>query len=72
LPTLAEPALYPETLPDDATGSGQGAALFRDEGRFGTYGEVELYGHRAGPSRGRLTVETRLLHEPAEVVSACA
>jgi hypothetical protein len=72
LPTLAEPALYPETLADDATGPGQGAALFRDEGRFGTYGEVELYGHRAGTGRGRLTVETRLLHGPAEAVSANA
>lgn len=72
LPALVDPAFYPETLPDDPAGPGQGAALFRDEGRFGAYGEVELYGHRAGPGRGRLTVETHLLHGPAEAVAATA
>lgn len=60
-PTLAAASDYPETLPGDPGGPGQAAALFRDEGRFGTYGELELYGHRTGPAQGRLDVDAQLV-----------
>ncbi len=58
---LAAASNYPETLPGDQGGPGQAAALFRDEGRFGTYGELELYGHRSGAGQGRLDVDARFV-----------
>lgn len=58
---LAAASDYPETLPGDPGGPGQAAALFRDEGRFGTYGELELYGYRVRPGQGRLDVDAQLV-----------
>jgi hypothetical protein len=50
------PALthYPEMLPRSASSSGQCISLFYDEGQFGAYGEVELYGHRDKSGQGVL------------------
>jgi hypothetical protein len=60
---------YPESLPQDAEATGQFASLFYDEGRFGAYGEVELYGHRAPDGMGRLDLDTLLLTGPDAAVS---
>ncbi|MCF1711143.1 hypothetical protein L0V05_20250 [Tabrizicola sp. J26] len=68
-PSLAAPRDYPETLPRDPGGPGQAAALFRDDGRFGTYGELEMYGHRSGPAEGRLAVDAQVLH--GETAAVC-
>ena len=57
-PHLAAPDCYPETLPHDITSQGQAAASFRDDGRFGRYGELELYGHTDGRARGTLVCDT--------------
>lgn len=54
-PSLAPSADYPETLPGQPDAPGQFAALFYDDGRFGAYGEAELYGHRDATG-GRLSV----------------
>ena len=66
-PHLAAPDCYPETLPHNATSQGHAAALFRDDGRFGRYGELELYGHTDGRARGTLVCDTLILMggEPA-------
>jgi hypothetical protein len=48
---------YPERLPGDPSSSGQFASLFYDDGRFGAYGELELYGHRTPEGAGLLEVD---------------
>jgi hypothetical protein len=69
-PVLTEPERYTETLPDEPGGQGQAAALFRDDGRFGSYGEVEFYGHHDGTGRGALAIDCLVLAGAAETVSA--
>lgn len=66
-PVLSESDFYPETLPHDPASTGQAAALFRDDGRFGKYGELELYGHIAGPAHGTLVCDTLLTGAEAAV-----
>lgn len=56
-PVQREASAYPETLPLDPAATGQAASLFYDSGRFGAYGELELYGHRDPDGAGRLTVD---------------
>jgi len=41
-PVLGAPDLYSETLPHDTASPGLAAALFCDDGQFGSYGELEL------------------------------
>ncbi|WP_119819761.1 hypothetical protein [Mesorhizobium sp. DCY119] len=69
IPVTARIADYPESLPQDAEATGQFASLFYDEGRFGAYGEVELYGHRTPDGMGRLDLDTLLLTGPEAAVS---
>ncbi|MBB5755084.1 hypothetical protein [Prosthecomicrobium pneumaticum] len=56
-PVQREASAYPEALPLDPAAVGQAASLFYDSGRFGAYGELELYGHRDPDGAGRLTVD---------------
>lgn len=58
---LAAPGRYPETLPNAPRSPDQAAALFRDNGQFGTYGELELYGHVSGEARGALMCDALIL-----------
>lgn len=69
-PHLADAAHYTETLPQDPAGPGQAAALFCDDGTFGAYGELELYGHRSGPDTGAMAVDVHILHGGADAVAA--
>lgn len=69
-PNLAAPDCYPETLPLHSASHGQAAALFRDDGRFGSYGELELYGHITGPTRGSLVCDTLILTGAESAVRA--
>lgn len=69
-PHLADAAHYTETLPQDPAGPGQAAALFCDDGTFGAYGELELYGHRSGPDTGAMIVDVHILHGEADAVAA--
>ncbi|MCX5494467.1 hypothetical protein OSH11_07130 [Kaistia dalseonensis] len=64
-PVLAVASAYPETLPLDRAATGQAAALFYDSGRFGAYGELELYGHRTPAGRGVLETDCLLLRGAA-------
>ena len=65
-PELGVAADYPEALPGRPDTAGQAASIFYDDGRFGAYGEIELYGHGPRPGTGRLVVETWLLRGAAE------
>lgn len=69
-PHLADAAHYTETLPQDPAGPGQAAALFCDDGTFGAYGELEIYGHRTGPDTGAMTLDVHILHGEADAVAA--
>ena len=59
---------YPEVLPHDAEAAGQAASLFYDSGRFGAYGELELYGHRDSAGHGILTTDCLFLRGPVSRV----
>ena len=67
-PDLAPAASYPESLPDDTAATGQCFSMFYDDGRFGNYGELELYGHLDAAGTGRLAVETRVYYGQAAAV----
>jgi hypothetical protein len=60
-PVQADPAAYPEALPHDTGATGQAASLFYDSGRFGAYGELELYGYRDPAGAGVLTTDCLVL-----------
>lgn len=50
-PILNDESAYPECVyVDGEKQKSQCAAVFYDSGRFGAYGEIELYGHRQGSS----------------------
>lgn len=70
LPNLGGAASYPESLPLEASATGQGASLFYDSGRFGAYGEVELYGHHSARSGGRVEAETQIIVGPKQALTA--
>ncbi len=69
-PLLADGERYPESLPGAPRAGGQFAALFYDDGRFGAYGEIELYGHRDPAEIGVLAVDVSRLLGPATALSA--
>ncbi len=69
-PVLADAERYPETHPRAPGSAGQCAALFYDDGRFGAYGEIELYGHRDPSGPGVLEVAVLCLVGPAEALMA--
>jgi hypothetical protein len=68
-PVLVEAKRYPEYLPDRPESAGQFASIFYDEGRFGHYGEMELYGHLDEKRVGCLEVETTVLFGDEHAVS---
>jgi hypothetical protein len=69
-PALADGKRYPESLPGAPRSAGQFAALFYDDGRFGAYGEIELYGHCDLSARGFLEVEVSHLVGAVDAVLA--
>lgn len=69
-PVLVAADQYPETLPHDTGSPGQAAALFCDDGQFGSYGELELYGHKASKTHGKLGCDTLFLSGTVKAVSA--
>ncbi len=70
-PVLADEERYPECLPGASRSAGQCAALFYDDGRFGAYGEIELYGHRDDSAGlGVLDVDVSRLAGPADALRA--
>ena len=54
IPRFAAAEYYPEMLPRSPSSSGQCISLFYDEGQFGAYGEIELYGHQNKSGQGVL------------------
>ncbi len=69
-PVLVAPDLYPETLPHDTISPRQAAALFYDDGQFGRYGGLELYGHKASETHSTLLCDTVFMTGTVKAVSA--
>ncbi|MFN8992376.1 MAG: hypothetical protein ACK5X3_01710, partial [Pseudomonadota bacterium] len=69
-PVLVAPDQYPETLPHDTGSPGQAAARLCDDGPFGRYGELDLYGHKASKTHGKLGCDTLFLSGTVKAVSA--
>ncbi len=60
-PVMAAAKDYPEALPSLPFSPGHCASLFYDSGRFGAYGEIEIYGHLSERRMGYLETCNTLL-----------